>query len=90
MSEVEKVEEESLIFRENTIGTKSVEAVLRLVGMKYLQDVLGKLKRASLPPGTVLNCLLSAICEVLIDFSCDRMRSLNRSHDVIRCVNIIL
>lgn len=42
MTEVEKVEEESLIFRENTIGTKSVEAVLRLVGMKYLNDIFGK------------------------------------------------
>ncbi|CAK8674687.1 unnamed protein product [Clavelina lepadiformis] len=41
MDEVEKVEEESLIFRENTIGTKSVEAMLRLVGMKYLYDTLG-------------------------------------------------
>nr|CAB3262185.1 uncharacterized protein LOC100178487 [Phallusia mammillata] len=41
MGEVEKVEEESLIFRENTIGTKSVEAFLRLVGMKYLHDALG-------------------------------------------------
>lgn len=41
MSEVQKVEEESLIFRENTIGTKSVEAFLRLVGMKYLHGALG-------------------------------------------------
>ena len=41
MTEVDKVEEESLIFRENTIGTKSVEALLRLVGMKYLHDTLG-------------------------------------------------
>ena len=43
MDEVAKVEEESLIFRENTIGTKSVEAFLRLVGMKYLHETLGKL-----------------------------------------------
>ena len=41
MNEVEKVEEESLIFRENTIGTKSVEAMLRLVGMQYLNSTLG-------------------------------------------------
>ena len=43
MDEVAKVEEESLIFRENTIATKSVEALLRLVGMKYLHDILGTL-----------------------------------------------
>lgn len=42
MHEIEKVEEESLIFRENTIGTKSVEAFLRLVGMTYLNKTLGK------------------------------------------------
>jgi len=41
MDEVEQVEEESLIFRENTVGTKSVEAFLRLVGMKYLHRVFG-------------------------------------------------
>jgi len=43
MFEVDKVEDESLIFRENTIGTKSVEAFLRLVGMKYLHEALGEL-----------------------------------------------
>nr|XP_018670524.1 probable Ras GTPase-activating protein isoform X3 [Ciona intestinalis] len=42
MDEVDKVEEESLIFRENTIGTKSVEAFLRLVGMGYLYNTLGE------------------------------------------------
>ena len=41
MAEIEKVEEESLIFRENTIATKAVEALLRLVGMEYLHDTLG-------------------------------------------------
>lgn len=41
MCEVSKVEEESLIFRENTIGTKSVEHFLRLVGMVYLHEALG-------------------------------------------------
>ena len=45
MEEVKKVEEESLIFRENTIGTKSVEAFLRLVGMKYLHTTFGEFRR---------------------------------------------
>ena len=41
MDETEKVTEESLVFRENTIGTKSVEAFIRLVGMRYLHQTFG-------------------------------------------------
>ncbi|XP_039270186.2 uncharacterized protein LOC120344922 isoform X3 [Styela clava] len=41
MNDVRNIEEESLIFRENTIATKSVEHFLRLVGMGYLHEALG-------------------------------------------------
>ncbi|XP_071820663.1 uncharacterized protein [Apostichopus japonicus] len=41
LSEMENIKEESLVFRANTMATKSMEAYLKLIGAKYLQDTLG-------------------------------------------------
>ncbi|XP_070582023.1 ras GTPase-activating protein nGAP-like isoform X4 [Ptychodera flava] len=39
--EIEKLANDSLIFRANSIATKAMEAYLKLVGDKYLKDTLG-------------------------------------------------
>lgn len=41
LSEMDNIKEESLVFRANTMATKSMEAYMKLIGAKYLQDTLG-------------------------------------------------
>ncbi|ELT88294.1 hypothetical protein CAPTEDRAFT_225557 [Capitella teleta] len=51
MTEVMKLENENLAFRGNSIATKSMEAYMKLIGDKYLQDTLGDFVKTVLESG---------------------------------------
>jgi len=59
-SETSKAEEESLVMRGNTVGTKSMEFLLRLYAMKYLNQTFGE--------------LVESIFEMKEDCECDIQR----------------
>ena len=41
ISDVEKTEDPSLLFRGNSIATKAVDLYMKLIGSKYLKNTLG-------------------------------------------------
>ncbi|GFO49047.1 ras GTPase-activating protein ngap-like isoform x9 [Plakobranchus ocellatus] len=45
MEEISRLDDEHLTFRGNSIATKAMEAYMKLVGEKYLQDTLGEFIR---------------------------------------------
>ncbi|KAK7789430.1 hypothetical protein R5R35_004961 [Gryllus longicercus] len=51
MMDIDRVEDERLTFRGNSLATKAMEAYLKLVGDRYLQDTLGELVAAVLDDG---------------------------------------
>ncbi|KAK2149018.1 hypothetical protein LSH36_471g02009 [Paralvinella palmiformis] len=51
MAEVDKLDNDNLTFRGNSIATKAMEAYLKLVGDKYLQDTLGDFIKTTLESG---------------------------------------
>ncbi|XP_064460190.1 disabled homolog 2-interacting protein-like isoform X2 [Ornithodoros turicata] len=45
MSDIDKIDDQHLTFRGNSLATKAMEAYMKLLGEKYLQDTLGDVVR---------------------------------------------
>lgn len=58
MGDIEKIDDQHLMFRGNSTATKAIEAYMKLIGEKYLQDTLGEVIK------TLTTCASSEDCEV--------------------------
>ncbi|XP_021361537.1 disabled homolog 2-interacting protein-like isoform X7 [Mizuhopecten yessoensis] len=79
MAEISQLENQNLTFRGNTIGTKAMEAYMKLVGEKYLHDTLSETVRTiidseddcEVDPTKVMNPAQLTSHQRLLDMYCE-------------------